>query len=467
MSELSHLIEKDFKSSYCTQSLKSYDSHLIAASPAMISGVSTRGEYTSWSEEFNDGYNQLLETFETQGKSINVDYIRSLEVEQRWQAERFFAEKGDEGAREVLGYNDISSGEDIFKKYDNAQWETLTTSFKRPRIDPNDPSSTIEGHHINDVSNNSTITADGYASTGGPNNIRLMSREAHINSKDLGHGGDPNNATSGEANEIDRTFNNVVDQNHSNNIDEIQADGTGIAAGVAGAAFLIHAGYLFFKNRGSDIPKTEILKQGLATGMKFGTGSLLYSTGYSAFTDSLHTLNLSDHISAASFDFTPGDFTIGLGGDTVTDLIAIGGGAGLAKLGFSAWNNISNQGLNANTLKNIGGESFQIAKQEVAWLGYGFGVDVLAGLMIPDPTGITQTVVIGSRFIKGLWGFASGKSKEKKRKQLEAKREQERRKQEEKYKKKQKEIREDLKAYYFKKLEKLKESIIKEFKLSI
>lgn len=469
MSDLSQYIEKDFKSGYCTQSLKTYDLHMIGASPAMFSGISTRSEFTAWNEKFQNGYNQLLETFETQGRSINVDYIRSLEVEQRWQAERFFATEGNDGAREVLGYYDIDGAKDIFAKYDDAQWETLTTSFKRPRIDANDPNSTIEGHHINDVSNNSGFTAEGYASTGGPNNVRLVSREAHVNSETYGHGGNTQNATTGDANEIDRTFNNVVDQNHSNNINELLTDGTGIAFAVAGAAFTIQAGYLLFKNRKSSKSKnqvySEILKQGSATGATLGAGSFLYSTGYSVITDSLHSANLSDSMNAGFGEFNLGELSYSLDGDTLADLLAIGGGVGLMKFGLSAYQNLSNNGLGHQTLKNLGIESLRITKQETAWLGYGLGVDLLADLLIPDPTGITQTVVITSRVLKGLWGFATGKSNHRKDEHI-AKRIKEKSLIEEKYKEKQKEILEDLKTYYYVKMEKLKESIFRELKYS-
>ncbi|OLS33742.1 hypothetical protein [Bacillus sp. MRMR6] len=262
--------------------------------------------YREWKEEFSESYQQKLDDFnqkrfeqleeykglleenditshvELKEASDVLDFAKKLhdnDILQRWRFEKFFAEEGNEGAKQVLGYCDYIDGESIHNLYSNEQFKEL---LERGKVTVDD--SPLQGHHINDFSSNSTVQENIITLFHG-NNIKLMTRSAHLNDPEHGHGnkngegGSWKNETKGEANEIDQRFNNIVDANKEITAEDIASFhiNTGVGIGLLFGTVTSILEYRKLKNDPRPWKKKALLisMSSIVKGVEAGTLTLL------------------------------------------------------------------------------------------------------------------------------------------------------------------------------------------------
>lgn len=163
-------------------------------------------------------------------------YFRYDDINTRWDFEQFFAMEGNEGARRVLGYHSYEEGKSVYQIYSEDEFQQLTD---KGRVAGD--GATLEGHHIMDVRSHTfdTELLDQLYHT---DNIRLMTREAHLRDPNYGHGGNWSNTTTGEArevidryDEISKLNRDIVDENLAW-FDLQMSAGIGVMVGTVSAA---------------------------------------------------------------------------------------------------------------------------------------------------------------------------------------------------------------------------------------
>lgn len=144
-----------------------------------------------WHDGFSSGMNELLERQKAE-LHTTMDQARNAGVDNRWDFEQFFAQSGYGNG--VLGYHDT----DGFHPWGP---DDLDQIIKGSRVQIN--GDTVEGHHINSIS----AKPDDFASATDPDNIKFVTREAHLHE----HGGNFQNPTTGEADEVTNLAERILD----------------------------------------------------------------------------------------------------------------------------------------------------------------------------------------------------------------------------------------------------------------
>ena len=231
-------LERRAEASNYERLLLSEDYLAIAATGGLglshFNAIKENDLFSSWEADFSKKFNQKMDEFTERRFSDLVEYkglldeydistndklqeveeasnmvrsIRSNDVNARWDFEHFFATEGNEGAKRVLGYYSYEDGESAYNTYTDEQFNKLIeTGIVAVEGE------SLQGHHINDVSSN-TLDLENLEALFHVNNIRLMTRTAHHQDPEYGHGGSWQNSTEGRASEVVDKKQGIVDAN--------------------------------------------------------------------------------------------------------------------------------------------------------------------------------------------------------------------------------------------------------------
>lgn len=341
-------------------------------------------------------YTSLLDTAAEDGNGYdalrNVDLIRDKwkalrgdGVEHRWEMERFFAREGGPASRTTLGY--VGDG-GHHATYDHDQWHTLTGQTGA-RATAN--GTTLHGHHINDVSSGLERDFRDVRHLDNPQNIRLMTNEAHLRDPTHGHGGSFSNYTTGEASEVDVRFDAIRSDNKENVFAQAAgreaglALGTGLVLGSAAAAIRL------YQLRSDPRPwkqKTGLMAAAFA--LKGGEASVV------AFA-ALHSRGLATKLVYDSADSIADNMGEAFSGDALTEIL--GSSAGIAaamtvRTGLRAFRE-HRAGVSISRIGTSAGQQIMVvAGETAAFILLGVALDAV----VPDPTGL----VIATRIVYSL-----------------------------------------------------------------
>jgi hypothetical protein len=161
-----------------------------------------------------------------------LEDARSVGPDARTEFERLLAQEGGDSARRQLGYY---SGESAtFQRYSEEQFEALAEGANISEIGPG-----LQRHHAYSVKANLQESPLDITPMMSPDNIRHMTREAHLKSSELGHGGNFQNSTTGEATSAQELYADVVGERYQDRVLENGSDYTGeigLAAGLLGGS---------------------------------------------------------------------------------------------------------------------------------------------------------------------------------------------------------------------------------------
>lgn len=205
--------------------------------------------FTSWKTTFDPGYAEVLAQAEAAGSKYLAkwesaagdetelakiaDNARDFGADRRWVVERFLANSEAPAGYGRLGYHRMVEGRDEYHAYSETELIKIRLGEK-PSVDGD----TLHAHHVNSVSDAFQRGSEGLKSMYDPNNLRLMTKDAHLNSTEMGHGGSWRSPTSGRAEETDVGADLVVKGQYDYARDQVDsvlamaALGAGVAYGV-------------------------------------------------------------------------------------------------------------------------------------------------------------------------------------------------------------------------------------------
>lgn len=300
--------------------------------------------------------------------------IKNKGPEYRKDMEQFFASEGGLGARDVLTYVD-DAGNHV--PYSDEQWQDILDG-RTPQVDFFE----LHGHHINSVVGQLRRDVRDVGPLDDPDNIRMMTRAAHLSDELHGHGGSFHNETVGEAKDVESRFEAIRATNRQNVFDRVEDRELGLSLGAAVAFGSVAALIRFYQLRNDLRPWKQ--RTGMAAAAFALRGGETAIISYSALR-ARGELNEFVFDSADSFAENLGaDFS----GDVLAEILgsAAGFGTAMAVSGGLRLIKEYRAGASLRQVRTHTGNLVVVVVGEAgAFIILGVLVDA-AG--IPDPTGV-------------------------------------------------------------------------------
>lgn len=425
MSSISSYLEKRAYASNSERMLLTEDGLTIATTAGLgfahFNELNEKELFESWETEFSDKFNQKMNEFANrrissleeyenllQGNNISsyadlkdsdetqnlLRNLRNDDVRSRWDLEQFFAEEGNEGARRVLGYYSYEDGNSAYNVYSDEQFNQLVETGK-----VGVEMETLQGHHIKDVSSHA-LEMEQLKTLFHVDNIRLMTRTAHQQDPDYGHGGSWQNQTTGEGAEVNTRFDGIIDENKSITGENIAKFDIQIGFGVGIVVGSVSAFLEIRKLKDDPRPWKRkallISTSAFVRGFEAGTLALLALKTRTAISSLGESDMIQSNVEAANQVLTeafPGDLTSTLDAETLATVA--GFSASIAELriirsGITAVGQWRQSNFKV-AFRQFGKDSMVIIAEESVFLGSALLINMLyeAGedAIIPDPTG--------------------------------------------------------------------------------
>ena len=357
--------------------------------------------HREWKGIFEDRYGDLWDRIEAHreahravgGDGFNVNQLRNEGVKSRWEFERLFAREGGSDARDILDYRHYENGASLARPYTDEQWDEL---LRGERVTHG--GAPLQGHHIKSVA--ADLTDGQPDAIDDPNNVRLMTSEAHLRDPDYGHGGDYHQSTSGDGEEVHDRFLRIVHRHRETKVFETVESHevpTALAAGIlAGSIAAIVRLHQLRRDPRPWNQKTALLATTFAL------------RGLEAAAISFVAVVARDEVSEFVVDAAQ-DLATGLGGDLSGDVLTglAGSASGIAaalaiRTALRAASEFS-RGVSAHQVGTMVGEQLLIiGAEQMAFLALGILLDAVTP--IPDP--VIGPMVTGARILYGLGKFA-------------------------------------------------------------
>ena len=425
MTSIESYLEKRAHASNFERSYLSEDGLSIAATAGLglshFKAIKENDLFNEWEVDFSQKFNQKMDEFterrfsdleEYKGllneHSINsyeklqeveeakrmVKNLRTDDVNSRWDFEQFFAIKGNEGAKRVLGYNSYEDGQSAYNMYSEEQFSQLIDTG-RVVVD----GETLQGHHINDISSN-VLDLENLEALFHVNNIRWMTRTAHHQDPEYAHGGSWQNPTEGRASEVVDKKESIIDANKDiadENIAKFDYQvGIGIGVFISSITAILEIWKL--KNDPRPWKKKSLLvaTSSLVRGFEAGTLALLALKTRTAISSLGESEILHSNVDIANSFLTqafPGDLTATLDAQNIASVAGIS--TSIAELRIIRSGIVAivqwRQSNFKTAFDQFGKDSSVIIVEESAFFGAALLFDMLyqAGedAIIPDPTG--------------------------------------------------------------------------------
>jgi len=425
MTSIESYLEKRAHASNSERAYLSEDGLSIAATVGLgLSHFKTIKEtdlFNEWEADFSQKFNQKMDEF-TERRFTDLEEYKSLlqehninsfedlkesgevesfakrlhtnDVDSRWDFEQFFANDGNEGARRVLGFHDFEEGVSSYKHYSEEQFNQLqeTGIVTVDEV-------TLQGHHIFDFSSNATVL-DKIETLFHVNNIRLMTRTAHHQDPEYGHGGSWQNSTEGRASEVVDKKESIVDANKDitdGNIAKFDYQvGIGIGVFISAITAILEIRKLKNDPRPWKNKSLLVATSSLVRGFEAGTLALLALKTRTAISSLGESEVLHSNVELANnflTDAFPGDLAATLDAQNIASVA--GFSTSIAELRIIRSGIVAivqwRQSDFKTAFNQFGKDSSVIVVEESAFFGVALLFDMLyqAGedAIIPDPTG--------------------------------------------------------------------------------